>query len=179
MTSLSFATQPRVVRTMETICVAGGSAVLLLALAGLLNYVMAKAALPGELRNVAITAHLVTILLALPLGISQIVLPKGGLRHRVIGYVWLALMVTTALVSFGIHTINPHGFAGLSPIHILSALTLIQSPSIALDARRGEHAKHRFSVLCLIIGGLVVAGAFTFLPGRLLGQLAAGLVHGL
>lgn len=164
---------------LDTLAVAGSAAVLLLALAGLLNYVLARAALPAELGNIAIAAHLSTILLALPLGISQLVLPKGTVRHRVVGYVWLALMVTTALASFGIHTINPNRFGGFSPIHILSALTLAQAPTIALTARRGQIQHHRQGVVWLILGGLVVAGAFTFLPTRLLGQLAAGLVHGL
>ena len=148
--------------------------IFLLALAALLNAALGRTPMPGELKTAAIAVHLTTILLALPLGISQLLLPKGGVRHRVVGYAWLALMAVTALVSFAIHTINKGGF---SPIHLLSILTLVLTPVIALRARRRDIKGHRDAVIGLMIGGLVVAGAFTFLPGRVLGQLLLGLVH--
>jgi uncharacterized membrane protein len=113
-------------------------------------------------------------MLALPLGISQLVLPKGTIRHRTVGYVWIALMVFTALVSFAIHTVNPHG---LSPIHLFSVLTLVTAPMIAWSARTGQVKRHQRSVLSLMIGALFIAGLFTFVPGRALGELLARLLH--
>jgi uncharacterized membrane protein len=148
--------------------------VFLLACAGLLNAAVGRAPMPRELGKAAIAVHLTTILLALPLGVSQLVLPKGTLRHRTLGYAWLALMSLTALVSFGIHSINKGGF---SPIHLLSILTLTLVPVIVLRARRQDVKGHRDAVLGLMIGGLVIAGAFTFLPSRILGQLLLGLIH--
>ena len=145
--------------------------IFLLALAALLNAALGRTPMPGELKTAAIAVHLTTILLALPLGISQLLLPKGGVRHRVVGYAWLALMAVTALVSFAINK------GGFSPIHLLSILTLVLTPVIALRARRRDIKGHRDAVIGLMIGGLVVAGAFTFIPGRVLGQLLLGLVH--
>jgi uncharacterized membrane protein len=81
-------------------------------------------------------------------------------------------MVFTALVSFAIHTINPNG---LSPIHLFSVLTLAMAPFIALAARRGDVERHRRAVLGLLGGGLVLAGLFTFIPGRALGDLLLAL----
>ncbi len=117
--------------------------------------------------------HLATVLLALPLGVSQLVLPKGTLRHRTVGYAWCALMTVTALVSFAIHGINPHG---LSPIHLFSVLTLVLVPVIIWRARAGDVARHQRAALGLMIGGLVIAGLFTFVPGRVLGVLLARLL---
>lgn len=148
--------------------------VFLLAVAGLLNLALTHAEPPRDLRKAAVIAHLATILVALPLGVSQLLLPKGTFRHRTVGYAWLALMATTAIVSFGIHTIVPGGF---SPIHALSVLTLVLVPLIAWRARRHDVAGHSRTVIGLMIGGLVIAGLFTFVPGRVLGHLVAALFH--
>jgi uncharacterized membrane protein len=157
---------------LQAVIVVGGAAVFLLATAGLLNMALAGAPKPPALGEAAVIAHLTTVLAALPLGLSQLVLPKGTTRHRIVGYVWLALMVFTALVSFAIHTINRNG---LSPIHLFSILTLVSAPVIAYAARRGQVATHRRAVLGLMGGGLVIAGIFTFIPGRALGQLVWSL----
>ncbi len=155
---------------------AGSGIVFLLASAGLANALVSRLPIPDDLRQGAVAAHLGSVMLALPLGISQLVLPKGTLRHRTVGYIWLALMTFTALVSFAIHTINP---GGLSWIHLFSVLTLVFVPIIAIQARRGEVAKHRRAVLGVIIGGLAIAGLFTFLPQRALGVLVFRLFgHG-
>jgi uncharacterized membrane protein len=156
----------------EGFVAAGTAIVFLLAVAGLLNAALSGHPLPPTLRTVTAQAHLASILIALPLGISQLLLPKGTLRHRTAGYVWIALMVFTALASFGVHAINPGGF---SPIHLLSILTLVLCPVIVLQARRGQVAKHRRAVLGLMTGGLVIAGLLTFLAGRALGQLVMRL----
>jgi uncharacterized membrane protein len=147
---------------------AGSAIVFLLATAGLANGFASRLPIPDDLRQGAVVAHLASVMLALPLGVSQLVLPKGTLRHRTVGYIWLALMTFTSLVSFAIHTINP---GGLSPIHLFSVLTLVFVPIIAIQARRGQVAKHRRAVLGVIIGGLAIAGLFTFLPHRALGVL--------
>jgi uncharacterized membrane protein len=111
-------------------------------------------------------------MLALPLGIAQLVLPKGTASHRVLGYVWIGLMVFTALASFAVHAINP---GGVSPIHLFSVLTLVMAPLIVVFARTGRIERHRRAVLGLMTGGLVIAGLFTFVPGRALGALVGRL----
>src|SRR5579884_880651 len=157
---------------LQTLAVLGSAAVFLLAVAGLGNMLLAHAPVPKNLREAAIVAHLTTVLAALPLGISQLVLPKGTLRHRIVGYIWIVLMVTTAIVSFWVHTINKNG---LSPIHLFSVLTLVTAPIIVWAARTGRVENHRRAVLGLMLGGLVVAGIFTFIPNRALGQLVAAI----
>ncbi|MEO8925680.1 MAG: hypothetical protein ABI306_00835, partial [Caulobacteraceae bacterium] len=64
-------------RRLEAIAVVGSSAVFLLAAAALLNGVFSSVPMPNDLRKSAVIAHLVTVMAALPLGVSQLVLPKG------------------------------------------------------------------------------------------------------
>ncbi len=159
-------------RVATPVAVVGSSIVLLLACAALANAALQGAAMPYVLRRGAVIAHLATVLLALPLGISQLVLPKGTIRHRVVGYVWCGLMMATALISFAVHGINP---GGLSFIHLFSIMTLVMTPVIVFSARAGQAARHQRAVLGLMIGALVIAGLFTFLPGRALGELVGQL----
>ncbi len=150
-------------RVATPVAVVGSSIVLLLACAALANAALQGAAMPYVLRRGAVIAHL---------GISQLVLPKGTIRHRVVGYVWCGLMMATALISFAVHGINP---GGLSFIHLFSIMTLVMTPVIVFSARAGQAARHQRAVLGLMIGALVIAGLFTFLPGRALGELVGQL----
>jgi uncharacterized membrane protein len=156
------------------IAVVGSAVVFLLTVAALGNMAFSGLKIPVPLRHAAVIVHLSTVLLALPLGISQLVLPKGTIRHRAMGYLWCALMTVTALVSFTVHTINPGGF---DPIHIFSVVTLICVPMIIYFGRTGRVAQHQRTVLGLMVGALVIAGLFTFLPGRALGRLMLKLFH--
>ena len=153
---------------LQAATIVGSVIVLLLGTAGLLNLLIAHRPIPEALRSGVVWAHLGSVMMALPIGIAQLLLPKGTFRHRTMGYIWVGLMLFTALVSFTIHTINP---GGLSPIHIFSVLTLITAPNIVWQARRHNVAKHQRAVLTLMLGALAIAGLFTFLPGRALGTL--------
>ena len=177
MTATTLPPRPKLaVALPQGAAVAGGAIVFLLAVAGIANALLAHQAMPDVFKSAAVIAHLSTVLVALPLGVSQLVLPKGTFRHRTVGYIWVTLMVVTALISFAIHGLNPNG---LSWIHIFSVLTLVTAPLIVLYARRGQVEKHRGAVLGLMLGGLVIAGLFTFIPGRALGQLVFRLFgHG-
>jgi len=54
----------------------------------------------------------------------------------------------------------------LSPLHALTALTLVMLPLGLWHARRGRVRAHRATMLCTA-GGLFVAGGFAALtPGR-------------
>jgi uncharacterized membrane protein len=170
---MSAALPPANRRAGAAVAVVGGAVVFLLASAALLNAWLSGAPIPDDLRHAAVVAHLASVMLALPLGLSQLLLPKGTARHRAVGYVWVALMVFTALVSFAVHGINPHG---LSPIHLFSALTLVTAPLIVFYARAGQVERHRRAVLGLMIGGLMIAGLFTFIPGRALGMLVGRML---
>jgi uncharacterized membrane protein len=119
----------------------------------------------------AIKFHLVTVLAAFAIGCVLMAGIKGSLLHRALGWAWVVLMVSTAAASFFIHGLNPHG---LSLIHALSAWVVVAAPFGLSLARRHHVAAHRQMMTALFLFGLLVAGAFTFIPGRLMFQMFFG-----
>lgn len=118
-----------------------------------------------------IWVHLATILLVLVLTPVNLIRPKGDRPHRIVGWVWCLALFGTAALSFDIRLINR---GGLSPIHILSLLTMIQVPRIVLAARRHDIRAHRSGIRFLVLGALLIAGFFTFPFGRELGNWLTG-----
>ncbi len=119
----------------------------------------------------AIKLHLACALAALLIGSAQMARIKGDRLHRILGWSWVALMGATAASSFFVRTLNPGHF---SLIHGLSAYVLIALPIAVIAARRGEIAAHRGWMTGLYAFALLVAGAFTFAPGRLMWALFLG-----
>lgn len=112
-------------------------------------------------------AHLATIMLALALTPVMLLRRKATTSHRTLGYVWVAALFGTAVLSFWMRYSNNGSF---SFIHIISVLVVIQVPRIVVQARRHEVAKHRRAVRAMVIGALLIAGFFTFPFNRLLGH---------
>lgn len=154
-------------RTRNALLAAGGL-LTVVTLYALLRAVMGLAPSPewarASLREMAVVIHIATVVPAIPLGLYVFVMPKGGARHRLLGRLWLALMVVTAFASFFIRHMNDGSF---SPIHLFSILTLVGASRVIATARRGDFAAHRRTVISLFAGSLIVAGIFTFVPGRL------------
>lgn len=118
----------------------------------------------------AIQIHVLAVVPAAILGAYLLARPKGTPRHRLLGKIWMALMVMTSLSSFFIHQINL--FHGFSPIHLLSIAVLAGSWRAILAARRHDIRTHRRVVSGMYFGGIVVAGLATLLPGRLMNAVA-------
>lgn len=152
----------------RTLLLTGGSLVTAISGYALLRAALGLAPSPAwaeaSLREVAVLVHIATVIPAIPLGLYVLVARKGGARHKTLGRLWLALMVTTAAASLFIRHMNGGGFG---PIHLLSLLTLIGAVRVIDTARRRDLAKHRQTVVALFTGALIVAGVFTFVPGRL------------
>lgn len=92
--------------------------------------------------------------------------PKGSKTRKMMGRAWVIAMSMVALSSFGINDINQ--FMGFSWIHLLSLFTLWGCYMGVRTIRRGDLRGHKNAMLGTAIGGLVIAGGFTFLPGRLM-----------
>jgi len=119
-----------------------------------------------------IVLHAMAALAAFALGIVQFAAPKGTIPHRTVGWIFVGLMLAVALSSFWIHQIRLWG--PWSPIHLLSIFTLITLPLAVWAAHRHHVAEHRFAMISLFLGALVVAGAFTLVPGRIMHEVVFG-----
>lgn len=119
-----------------------------------------------------IQVHAFAAMGAFALGALQLAAPKGTLPHRTVGWIWVVLMLTVAVSSFWIHDIRLLG--PFSPIHLLSILALVTVPLAVLAARRHRVVAHRKAMISIFFGALVIAGLFTFMPGRIMYQVAFG-----
>ncbi|MEQ9456606.1 MAG: DUF2306 domain-containing protein [Alphaproteobacteria bacterium] len=119
-----------------------------------------------------IPVHALMAMAALGLGGAQLLLPKGTGRHRVTGYLWIVLMAGIAVTGLFIHEIRMIG--PFSPIHLLSLLVLFNLFNAIRYARSGNIDRHGRTMKQLFFFALVVAGAFTLLPGRAMNTLFLG-----
>jgi uncharacterized membrane protein len=118
----------------------------------------------------AVQLHVATVVPAFALGTWLIFFSaKGARNHRAAGYVYLTLMTVTSIAALFVHTLMPNGpFFGFSPIHLFVPLTLLGVVGALYYARRHKIRAHRQSMLGVYIGGILIAGSFTLLPGRIM-----------
>lgn len=117
--------------------------------------------------------HLTSALGALALGtllFSRRI--KGDRLHRFAGWTWVALMLAVAISSLWIPR-----FLSFSWIHVFTLVTLVGLPQAVAAIRRGDVARHRAAMRSLFLWGLIVAGAFAFLPGRTLGNAMLAMLR--
>ncbi|HYS46830.1 MAG TPA: DUF2306 domain-containing protein [Rhizomicrobium sp.] len=124
----------------------------------------------------AVRLHVFTVVPAFLLGSWLIFFSrKGAPYHRAIGYLYLALMTVTSIAVLFVHTIMPNGpFHGFSPVHLFVPLTLFGVAGALYYARRHNIRAHRKSMLGVYIGGLLIAGSLTLLPGRIMHSVFFG-----
>lgn len=122
-------------------------------------------------QSLAIKLHLATALASLMVGAILLTGVKGTTLHRTLGWIWATCMMTVAVSSLLIRELNP---PAMSLIHLLSGWTILILPVAVYAARRHNVKTHSRSMIGLFIGGLLIAGLFTFLPGRLLWRIFAG-----
>ncbi|MBH5387245.1 MULTISPECIES: DUF2306 domain-containing protein [Bradyrhizobium] len=120
----------------------------------------------------AVPLHAFAAMAAFALGILQLAAPKGTLPHRALGWVWVGLMLVVALSSFWIHQIRLIG--PWSPIHLLSIFALVMLAWGVLAARSHRVRRHKITMISVFFGALVIAGLFTFLPGRIMHAVVFG-----
>jgi uncharacterized membrane protein len=120
----------------------------------------------------AVQLHAFAAMAAFALGVVQFVAPKGTLPHRTVGWLWVGLMAAVAASSFLIHGIRLWG--PWSPIHLISVGVLVMLPFAVWFAHRHNVSRHRRMMIGIFVGGLVIAGLFTFAPGRIMHAVAFG-----
>jgi len=119
-----------------------------------------------------IPVHAFAAMAAFVLGAVQLAAPKGTLPHRTLGWIWVALMAVVAISAFWIHQLRIVG--PFSPIHLLSIYVPVMLVVGVLAARRHNVQRHRRTMIGLFAGALVIAGLFTFMPGRVMHAVVFG-----
>ena len=117
----------------------------------------------------AIQIHAVAAVLAFVLGTAVLLRRKGDRLHKAMGRVWVASMAAVALSSFWITEIRL--FGPYSWLHALSIITLVALVQAIWSIWRGDVRGHRIAMVSIYVGGLLIAGGFTLLPGRRMYQL--------
>jgi len=122
-----------------------------------------------------IAIHVTAALGAIATGPVALWARKGATQrpklHRAFGYAWVTLMVVTALSALFIRGLRLPNIAGYSPIHLLVPLTLFGLFGSFWNLAHGNIRRHRLIMQWLYIAACGVAGVFTLLPGRFLGEL--------
>ena len=124
----------------------------------------------------AVRLHVLTVVPAFFLGTWLIFFSRKGKRlHRSVGYVYLTLMTITAITALFIHQIPAIDILyGFGAIHIFSLVTLFGVAGALRGAWSHNIRLHRSSMLGVYIGGLLIAGSFALLPGRLMHHVLFG-----
>ena len=122
-----------------------------------------------------IAVHMTAALLAIATGPVALWARKGATQrprlHRAFGYAWVTLMVVASVSALFITGKGPGHVAGFGPIHLLIPVSLGMLALAFWFLAKGNISGHRKMMQGLYIGACVVAGAFTLLPGRYLGNL--------
>jgi len=119
----------------------------------------------------AIKIHLIAALLALGLGAVLMFARKGRRFHRIAGWVWVTLAMTTAGATLFITSLN-HG--KWSILHLFTGWVLLILPLAVMWARRHNVARHRRTMMGLFYGGFAINLLIAFIPGRTMWMMFFG-----
>ena len=125
-----------------------------------------------------IAVHMTAATLAVATGPVALWARKGRQQrprlHRAFGYAWVTLMLVAAISSIFIRDFSLPNLSGYTPIHLLVPLTLVMLFVAFRFLFLGNINGHRKTMQRLYLGACVVAGGFTLMPTRYLGQLVWG-----
>jgi len=113
--------------------------------------------------------HLGSLVPAFVIGTYLLLNRKGTPVHRFLGKIYMGLMLFTAFITLfmealvGPKFLNHFGF-----LHLLSLFVLYTVPTAYRAIRVGNIKLHKRKMVGLYVGALLVAGAFTLSPGRLI-----------
>ena len=109
--------------------------------------------------------HVYAAVTALLIGTVILFRPKGRGLHKTLGWTWVIAMGVTAVSSLFITGLNGDAW---SFVHLLSGWTIIGLPMAIYAIRNRKVDAHRRAMTGMFVGGLLVAGALTFIPGRIM-----------
>lgn len=113
--------------------------------------------------------HLGTVVPAFLIGTYLLINRKGTNWHKMLGKIYMILMLITAFITlFMSAVVGPTLFGHFGFIHLFSLSVFYTVPTAYRAARAGNIKTHKGNMLGLYIGGMLIAGSFALMPGRLL-----------
>ncbi|WP_405565409.1 DUF2306 domain-containing protein [Polaribacter sp. Asnod6-C07] len=114
-------------------------------------------------------AHLSTVVPCFFIGAYLLSVKKGTPFHKSLGKIYMALMMITAIITLFMPAyVGPQFLNHFGYIHLFSFLTLYSVPTAIIAVKKGQIKKHKFKMIFLYLGAIIIAGGFTFTPGRYL-----------
>lgn len=115
--------------------------------------------------------HVAAAVLALIIGVVIFTFRKGTGFHRFLGWSWVGSMIIVAATSVAMIADFKNG---INALHAFTAITVVALWSGLAGIRRGNVQQHAGSMIGLYVGGLLIAGAFAFIPGRTMWNVVFG-----
>lgn len=113
--------------------------------------------------------HLASVVPCFLIGAWLLARRKGTTVHRRLGRVYVVLILFTAIVTLPMPAeVGPRLLDHFGYIHLFSVLVLVSVPAAIYSIRRGNVVAHRRNMVGVYVGGILIAGTFAFMPGRLL-----------
>ena len=120
-------------------------------------------------------AHLLTVVPCVFIGAYVLMVKKGTPVHRVLGKIYMVLMLVTATITlFMPAMVGPQLLNHFGWIHLFSFLTIWTVPTAYTAIKKGNVRAHQRKMVLLYFGAIIIAGGFTFAPGRYLHELFFG-----
>ncbi|SOE20213.1 Uncharacterized membrane protein [Spirosomataceae bacterium TFI 002] len=122
-----------------------------------------------ETYDILMYSHLFTVVPCIFLGAYLFIAKKGGKYHRFIGGTYMTLMMITAIIALFLPAlVGPQFLGHFGWIHLFCLLTLYSVPTALIAIRKGQVRRHKFKMIGLYFGAIMIAGGFTLVPGRYL-----------
>ncbi len=125
-----------------------------------------------------IYTHAAFALLAVPLGLYVLLTKKGTNQHRILGRIWVTFLIIVSLTAIFIQAINPGQY---SLIHLLIPWTIGSLIYSIWNIKKFKKTRierykfaHMYSMIGVYVGALLIAGAFTLMPGRFFHEILFG-----
>ncbi len=119
--------------------------------------------------------HLITVVPCFIIGTLLLIIKKGTPIHKGFGRVYMVLMLFTACVTlFMPADVGPQFLNHFGWIHSFSFLTIYTVPTAYLAIKKGNVKAHKRKMILLYFGAIIIAGGFTFVPGRYLHNVFFG-----
>lgn len=119
--------------------------------------------------------HLATVVPCFLIGTILLIIKKGTTIHRRLGRVYMVLMLVTGVITlFMPAQVGGRFLDHFGWIHSFSFLTIYTIPTAYWAIKRGDVKSHKRKMISLYFGAIIIAGGFTFFPGRFLHQFFFG-----